>query len=155
MKNYALLVFVCCLSACTAQPHVDWQAKHIAALSQTEVELSVSLWTDLMPKIGMSTESGNENNTINVNGYLVLQASESLPPSLTLLTLVLRQGDQIWTIPESQLELRPALKTSWEVVFNSALELDLNRPVSVALALKSEGKELWLVEHRVSIDKVY
>ncbi|EKO3557038.1 hypothetical protein GCS56_001276 [Vibrio metschnikovii] len=155
MKKYGLMILTFLLSACAASPQVNWQASNAALFSQTAIQLKSSLWTDRMPKIALTEEATELDFTDNLNGTLVLETSGQLPADLTLFQLVFRQGDEIWSLEGSELELRTPSENNWEVVFNSTLSVDINRPVSVALGIRDSLGETWLVEHQVSIDKVY
>ncbi|WP_217515017.1 hypothetical protein [Vibrio metschnikovii] len=155
MKKYGLMILTFLLSACATSPQVNWQASNTALFSQTAIQLKSNLWTDRMPKIALTEEATELDFTDNLNGTLVLETSGQLPADLTLFQLVFRQGDEIWSLAGSELELRTPSENNWEVVFNSTLSVDINRPVSVALGVQDSLGKTWLVEHQVSIDKVY
>ncbi|MBC3620859.1 hypothetical protein [Vibrio metschnikovii] len=155
MKKYGLMILTFLLSACATSPQVNWQASNAALFSQTAIQLKSNLWTDRMPKIALTEEATELDFTDNLNGTLVLETSGQLPADLTLFQLVFRQGDEIWSLAGSELELRTPSENNWEVVFNSTLSVDINRPVSVALGVQDSLGKAWLVEHQVSIDKVY
>lgn len=155
MKKYGLIVLTFLLSACATSPQVNWQASNAALFSQTAIQLKSNLWTDRMPKIALTEGATELDFTDNLNGTLVLETSGQLPADLTLFQLVFRQGEEIWSLPGSVLELRTPSENNWEVVFNSTLSVNINRPVSVALGVRDSFGETWLVEHQVSIDKVY
>ncbi|WP_217533147.1 hypothetical protein [Vibrio metschnikovii] len=155
MKKYGLMILTFLLSACATSPQVNWQASNTALFSQTAIQLKSNLWTDRMPKIALTEEATELDFTDNLNGTLVLETSGQLPADLTLFQLVFRQGDESWSLAGSELELRTPSENNWEVVFNSTLSVDINRPVSVALGVQDSLGKTWLVEHQVSIDKVY
>lgn len=155
MKKYGLMILTFLLSACAASPQVNWQASNAALFSQAAIQLKSNLWTDRMPKIALTEGATELDFTDNLNGTLVLETSGQLPADLTLFQLVFRQGEEIWSLPGSVLELRTPSENNWEVVFNSTLSVNINRPVSVALGVRDSFGETWLVEHQVSIDKVY
>ncbi|WP_217539635.1 hypothetical protein [Vibrio metschnikovii] len=155
MKKYGLMILTFLLSACAMSPQVNWQASNAALFSQTAIQLKSNLWTDRMRKIALTEEATELDFTDNLNGTLVLETSGQLPADLTLFQLVFRQGDEIWSLAGSELELRTPSENNWEVVFNSTLSVDINRPVSVALGVQDSLGKTWLVEHQVSIDKVY
>ncbi|WP_099611837.1 hypothetical protein [Vibrio fujianensis] len=155
MKKIALLLFACLLSACSSSPDVNWQHSNAGIFSQTAIQLKSNLWIDQMPKVADDQNTTNQSTTDSLNGTLVLQTSGQLPADLTILMLVIRQDELMWSIPASELELRTPSDNVWEIVFQSSLGLDADRSVSVALGVRDNSGDTWLVEHQVVIDKVY
>lgn len=148
MKKWLWILVSMMLGACSTHS-VNWQHSNLATLSQLSIQLKSNLWTDLMPRIGTETASQN------LNGTLSLETSGQLPAELTISTVVIKQGEEVWFIAGDDVELRTQSETRWEVVFKSSIEADVNKPVSVALGVKDNQGEAWLVEHNVMIDKVY
>jgi hypothetical protein len=155
MNKNSLLFLTFLLSACSSSPDVNWQHSSTGIFSQTAIQLKSHLWTDQMPKVAGDDNVAEPKATDNVNGTLVLETSGQLPADLTLLMLVIKQGNDMWSIPASELELRTPSDDIWEVVFKSTAELDIERLVSVALGVSDSEGETWLVEHQVVIDKLY
>ncbi|MGO1298039.1 MAG: hypothetical protein ACTMIA_12145 [Vibrio sp.] len=149
MKTLVAIVLAFALSACSFSPQVDWKQGSLAELAQIDIQLKSNLWTDQMPKMSKDAV------TKNLNGTLTLETSGSLPADLTVEKIVFKQGDSTWSIDGETVELRTQSENVWEAVFESGIELNLDEPVSIALALNDAGKEVWLVEHNVGIDKVY
>lgn len=155
MKKSSLLFLSFLLSACSSSSDVNWQHSNAGIFSQTAIQLKSNLWTDQMPNVVEDDKVAELNTTEHINGTLVLETSGQLPADLTLLMLVIKQGDEMWSIPASELELRTPSEHVWEVIFNSTLELDVEHLVSVALGVRDSEGETWLVEHQIMIDKVY
>ncbi|MBF9001558.1 MULTISPECIES: hypothetical protein [Vibrio] len=148
MKKFVLIALMSALTACAFSPNVNWKQGSLAVLAQIDIQLKSNLWTDQLPKVqGAETQS--------LNGTLTLETSGELPADLNVNQLVIKQGDQVWTIDGDNVELRTQSEDVWEVVFQSSIEVNVDKPVSVALELSNDGKNAWLVEHNVSIDKVY
>lgn len=148
MKKWLLMLATLGLVACSS-PEINWQNSNLAMFEQTAIQMDSNLWTDQMPKVDDGTQSQN------LNGTLRLETSDQLPADLTVSQVVIKQGDAMWVIDGDMVELRTESDNRWEVVFQSSSEVNINRPVSVALALSDSDGEIWLVQHKVSIDKVY
>ncbi|ELL0572093.1 hypothetical protein Q6U63_001391 [Vibrio fluvialis] len=148
MKKWLLVLVSAVLTACSTHA-VNWQHSNLAMFSETAIQLKSNLWTDQMPKVGKDVDSQN------LNGTLTLETSGQLPADLTVSSVVIKQGEKVWSIDGDEVELRTQSENMWEVVFQSDIEVDLNKPVSVALGLSDSQGEIWLVEHKVTIDKVY
>ncbi|QXO16890.1 MULTISPECIES: hypothetical protein [Vibrio] len=148
MKKWLLLLATLGLVACST-PNVNWQQGNLAMIEQTAIQLESNLWTDQMPKAGAGAQSQN------LNGTLRLETSDQLPADLTVSEIVIKQGDSMWIIDGDMVELRTESDNRWEVVFQSGSEVNIDRSVSVALGLSDSQGEIWLVQHKVSIDKVY
>lgn len=146
MKKWLLLLATLGLVACST-PNVNWQQGNLAMIEQTAIQLESNLWTDQMPKAGAQSQ--------NLNGTLRLETSDQLPADLTVSEIVIKQGDSVWIIDGDMVELRTESDNRWEVVFQSGSEVNIDRSVSVALGLSDSQGEIWLVQHKVSIDKVY
>ncbi|SJL82154.1 hypothetical protein [Vibrio palustris] len=149
MKRLIAIALAVALSACSFSPQVDWKQGSLAELAKIDIQLKSNLWTDQMPTMSKDTK------TKNLNGTLTLETSGGLPADLTVKQIVFKQGDATWNIDGETVELRTQSENVWEAVFESGIKLNLDQPVSVALALDDDGQEVWLVEHNVGIDKVY
>ncbi|MCA2016872.1 hypothetical protein LDJ79_12175 [Vibrio tritonius] len=149
MKKFALLALVCFLTACSFSPNVNWEQGNLAELAHIDVELKSNLWTDLLPNADKSAQ------TRNLNGTLTLTTSGELPADLTVKQIVLKQGKDFWVINGDDVELRTQSENVWEVVFQTEIALHLNKTVAVALELLDSDGDVWLVERKVDIDRVY
>ncbi len=154
MKKLALALLAVIVVGCSnTQPFnaddVNWQQDNLAALADTTLQLKSSLWTDHMPTVGESNQSQA------LNGTLMLETSGELPAELVVKLVVIKQGAQSWPIAGEETELRTQSENRWEVVFNSQLDIDIEKGVDVALELNDANGDVWLVERNVHVDKVY
>ncbi|MGR5067867.1 MULTISPECIES: lipoprotein [Vibrio] len=136
------------LAGCSSAPQIVWQENSQVTMNQVSIELKSNLWVNLMPTIGEVQEQ-------NVHGALYLQANKDLPANLTVDALIIKQGDSEWQINGDLLELRTHSENQWEVVFVWQIEANMENPVDIALLLDDAGKQAWLVEKGIRIDKVY
>lgn len=148
MKRIAMASLTLALLAGCASPQVAWEQDDKIVIDNAQVQLSSNLWLNKMPTIGELQEQ-------NLHGALYLESSQPLPADLAVSSVVLRQGDQVWLIEGSDLEIRTNNENQWEVVFTWQLELDTTQLVDVALTVERADTQVWLVEKSVSVDEVY
>jgi hypothetical protein len=58
-------------------------------------------------------------------------------------------------VDEDSLETRTHSESQWEVAFTSQVDADTEKSVDIAVLLDDAGKQRWLVEKYVKINKVY
>ncbi|MGR5236124.1 hypothetical protein [Vibrio alfacsensis] len=149
MKKFSSAALaIALLAGCSSAPQIAWQEDSQITMNQVNIELKSNLWVNLMPTIGEVQEQ-------NLHGALYLRANTELPANLTVESLIIKQGDSEWQIDGDLLELRTHSENQWEVVFVWQIEANMENPVDIALLLDDAGKQGWLVEKDVKIDKVY
>ncbi|MGF1910510.1 hypothetical protein L4C38_13770 [Vibrio kasasachensis] len=148
MKRIAFVSLALALLAGCASPQVAWEQDEKIVIDNAQVQLSSNLWLNKMPTIGELQEQ-------NLHGALYLESSQPLPADLAVSSVLLRQGDEVWLIEGSDLEIRTHNENQWEIVFAWQFELDSSKAVDVALQLSLRDKIKWMVENQVLIDTVY
>lgn len=91
----------------------------------------------------------------NLYGALNLSTENQLPADMDVAMVVLKQGDMTWEFEGSDFELRNHSESQWEVAFNWQLEVNITKPVDVAVQLVDGENKTWLVSKQVNIDTVY
>ncbi|HHX8283126.1 TPA: hypothetical protein ACVOYT_001197 [Vibrio diabolicus] len=149
MKKIAPLALVIALMAgCSSVPSVNWQQNSQITINQVNVELKSNLWVNLMPTVGEVQEQ-------SIQGSLYLEGDLLLPANLTAEALIIKQGEKEWWVDEDSLETRTHSESQWEVAFTSQVDADTEKSVDIAVLLDDAGKQRWLVEKYVKINKVY
>ncbi|MBA5763931.1 hypothetical protein H2O73_16325 [Vibrio sp. 404] len=148
MKKLAIVSLTLALLAGCASPQVGWDQDEKVIINDAPIQLTSNLWLNKMPTIGELQEQ-------SLHGALNLESSRSLPADITVESVSLRQGDDVWIIDGDDLEIRTHDENQWEVVFAWQFELDPNKTVDVALQLNHQDSLNWLVEKQVLIDTVY
>ncbi|RBW63917.1 hypothetical protein DS893_16720 [Vibrionales bacterium C3R12] len=146
MKKLTLACMLVLAGCSTAQ--VDWQQDSQMLVAQSEVKLSSNLWVNKMPQIGEAQEQ-------TLNGSIYLKSDTSLPATLELNSVTLRQGEDLWLLDGDAIEVRTHSENSWEIAFQWQLDVLPNLPIDIAVETKNEDKVEWLVEKGVNIDAIY
>lgn len=146
MKKLTLACMLVLAGCSTAQ--VDWQQDSQMLVAQSEVKLSSNLWVNKMPQIGEAQEQ-------TLNGSIYLKSDTSLPATLELNSVTLRQGENIWLLDGDAIEVRTHSESSWEIAFQWQLDVLPNLPIDIAVETKNGDKVEWLVEKGVNIDAIY
>lgn len=149
------LALTAALAGCASSPTIDnqvWSAGNSAMFAQQSVRLESNLWIDMMPKIGETTALVKEQN---LYGALNLTTETQLPADMDIALVVLRQGDQFWEFEGSDFELRNHSESQWEIAFNWQLEVNITKPIDVAVLLDDGESKTWLVNKQVNVDTVY
>ncbi len=121
-------------------------------VEQQTVRLESNLWIDMMPKIGETTALVKEQT---LHGALNLVTDTQLPADMDVAMVVLKQGDVSWEFEGDDFELRNHSENQWEVAFNWQLEVNITKPVDVAVQLVGGDKQTWVVNKQVNVDTVY
>ncbi|PFG45223.1 hypothetical protein ATG66_3501 [Vibrio sp. ES.051] len=150
MKIIAPMVWVMAflIAGCSSIPNVNWQQNSQITINQVNIELKSNLWVNLMPAVGEAQEQ-------SIQGALYLEGNQQLPANLTAEALVIKQGDVKWLVSGESLETRTHSENQWEVAFTSEIDADADKFVDIAVLLDDAGKQRWLVEKYVKINKVY
>ncbi|HAS61943.1 MAG TPA: hypothetical protein DCS35_04825 [Vibrio sp.] len=148
MKKLAIVSLTLALLVGCVSPQVNWDQDEKTVINDAQIQLTSNLWLNKMPTIGEVQEQ-------NLHGALSLESSQPLPADLTIDSVSLRQGDDVWVIDGDDLEIRTHDENQWEVVFAWQFELDPNKAVDVALQLNHQDSRDWVVEKQVLIDTVY
>lgn len=148
MKKLAIVSLTLALLAGCALPQVGWDQDEKVIINDAQIQLTSNLWLNKMPTVGALQEQ-------SLHGALNLESSQPLPADITVESVSLRQGDDVWIIDGDDLEIRTHDENQWEVVFAWQFELDPNKTVDVALQLNHQDSLDWLVEKQVQIDTVY
>ena len=91
----------------------------------------------------------------SIQGSLYLEGDQLLPANLTAEALIIKQGEKEWWVDEDSLETRTHSESQWEVAFTYQVDADTEKSVDIAVLLDDTGKQRWLVEKYVKINKVY
>lgn len=149
MKRIAPLALVMALMAgCSSVPNVNWQQNSQITINEVNVELKSNLWVNLMPNIGDVEEQ-------SIQGALYLEGDQLLPANLTAEALIIKQGQKEWLVDSASLDTRTHSESRWEVAFSSHIDVNTEKSVDIAVLLDDAGKQRWLVEKYVKINKVY
>jgi hypothetical protein len=154
-KVVTALALSIALAGCASSPTTDsamWASSNTAMVEQQTVSLNSNLWIDMMPKVGETSALVKEQN---LYGALNLSTENQLPADMDVAMVVLKQGDMTWEFEGSDFELRNHSESQWEVAFNWQLEVNITKPVDVALQLVDGENKTWLVSKQVNIDTVY
>ncbi|WP_394153024.1 hypothetical protein [Vibrio maritimus] len=154
-KVVTALALSIALAGCASSPATDsamWASSNTAMVEQQTVSLNSNLWIDMMPKIGETSALVKEQN---LYGALNLSTDNQLPADMDVSKVVLKQGDMTWEFEGSDFELRNHSESQWEVAFNWQLEVNITKPVDVAVQLIDGENKTWLVSKQVNIDTVY
>lgn len=154
-KVVTALALSIALAGCASSPTTDsamWTSSNTAMVEQQTVSLNSNLWIDMMPKVGETSALVKEQN---VYGALNLSTENQLPADMDVTMVVLKQGDMTWEFEGSDFELRNHSESQWEVAFNWQLEVNITKPVDVAVQLVDGENKTWLVSKQVNIDTVY
>jgi len=148
MKNIApLALFMVWMVGCSLEPSVNWQQNSQITINQVNIELKSNLWVSLMPSDGVQEQS--------IHGALYLKGDHLLPANLIAEALIIKQGEKEWWVDEESLETRTHNESQWEVIFTPQGDVDTEKSVDIAVLLDDAGKQRWLVEKYVKINKVY
>ncbi|HCH5333295.1 TPA: hypothetical protein N2934_003510 [Vibrio parahaemolyticus] len=154
MKKLApVALLIASLVGCSSVPRVNWQQGSQITMNQVNVELKSNLWVNLMPAI--EEEPVQDVQELSIQGALYLEGDKQLPANLTAEALIVKQGTTEWMIDGGDLETRTHSENQWEVTFTWQVEADTDKSVDLALLLDDAGKQRWLVEKHVKINKVY
>ncbi|WP_114766155.1 hypothetical protein [Vibrio rhodolitus] len=148
MKKIAAMSLALALLAGCSVPQVGWDQDAVMVVENAEVKLTSNLWLNKMPTIGELQEQ-------NLHGALYLESAKPLPADLDIVSVSLRQGDDVWQLEGDDLEIRTHSEQQWEIVFAWQFELQPNQAVDVAVQLDHQQQRNWLVEKQVVIDTVY
>ncbi|MCR9884293.1 hypothetical protein NB554_10650 [Vibrio alginolyticus] len=149
MKRIAPLALTMALMAgCSSVPNVNWQQNSQITINEVNVELKSNLWVNLMPNIGDVEEQ-------SIQGALYLEGDQLLPANLTAEALIIKQGQKEWLVDSVSLDTRTHSESRWEVAFSSHIDVNTEKSVDIAVLLDDAGKQRWLVEKYVKINKVY
>ncbi|MGR5095879.1 hypothetical protein ACPV5O_24020 [Vibrio maritimus] len=154
-KVVTALALSIALAGCASSPTTDsamWASSNTAMVEQQTVSLNSNLWIDMMPKIGETSALVKEQN---LYGALNLSTDNQLPADMDVAMVVLKQGDMTWEFEGSDFELRNHSESQWEVAFNWQLEVNITKPIDVAVQLIDGENKTWLVSKQVNIDTVY
>ncbi len=148
MKKIGLASLVMALLSGCSSPQVNWLQDSSAVISNITIGLKSNLWINQMP-------TANDSEIPLVHGTLRLDSSAILPANLTIDALMVQQRDKNWLVGSESLDLRTQSEDQWEVVFEWPMQLNVDKPVNVALQLSDGTTAQWLIEKSVFIDKVY
>ncbi|MCG9657866.1 hypothetical protein C9980_16920 [Vibrio mediterranei] len=154
-KILTALALSAALAGCATSPATDskvWMTGNTAMVEQQTVRLESNLWIDMMPKIGETTALVKEQT---LHGALNLVTDTQLPADMDVAMVVLKQGDLSWEFEGDDFELRNHSENQWEVAFNWQLEVNITKPVDVAVQLVGGDKQTWVVNKQVNVDTVY
>ncbi len=154
-KILTALALSAALAGCSTSPATDskvWMTGNTAMVEQQTVRLESNLWIDMMPKIGETTALVKEQT---LHGALNLVTDTQLPADMDVAMVVLKQGDVSWEFEGDDFELRNHSENQWEVAFNWQLEVNITKPVDVAVQLVGGDKQTWVVNKQVNVDTVY
>lgn len=154
-KVVTALALSIALAGCASSPTTDsamWASSNTAMVEQQTVSLNSNLWIDMMPKVGETSALVKEQN---LYGALNLSTDNQLPADMDVAMVVLKQDDMTWEFEGSDFELRNHSESQWEVAFNWQLEVNITKPVDVAVQLVDGENKTWLVSKQVNIDTVY
>ena len=135
------------LSGCqmTSQSQADWSQDSQIEMMNAQIQLNSAVWINRMPTIG------DEKDESKVNFALTLTSKQVIAPELMISAVVLRQGDQSWSVADDEFEVRVHDNHTWEIAGQSFYEIDANQSVDIAIETNNE----WIIERGIQIDTVY
>lgn len=142
------------LIGCASSPtgNAIWASSDTVMVEKEAVRLESTLWIDMMPKVGETSALLKEQN---LYGALYLRTDKQLPAGMDVSKVVLKQDDIVWEFEGDDFELRTQSESQWEVAFNWQLEVNITKPIDVAVQLTDSGREIWVVNGEVPVDTVY
>ena len=148
MKKVLLAsVMVVALSGCqmTTEQQADWKQDNKIEMMNAKIELNSAIWIDQMPTIGEKTDESK------VNFALTLTSEQVIAPELMIDKVILRQGDNSWSLSDDEFEVRVHDNHTWEVTGQSFYNIDATQVIDIAIEANNE----WIVETDVQVDTVY
>ncbi|MDD9177992.1 MULTISPECIES: membrane lipoprotein lipid attachment site-containing protein [Aliivibrio] len=135
------------LSGCqmTNQSEADWKQDNKIEMMNAKIELNSAIWIDQMPTIGEKTDESK------VNFALTLTSEQVIAPELMIDKVILRQGDNSWSLSDDEFEVRVHDNHTWEVTGQSFYNIDATQVIDIAIEANNE----WIVETDVQVDTVY
>ena len=110
-----------------------------------QIQLSSAVWVDQMPTIG------EERDESKVNFALTLTSKQVIAPELVIDKVIIRQGENSWSLAEDEFEVRVHDNHTWEVAGQSFYDIDATQSVDIAIEANNE----WIIETDVQVDTVY
>ncbi|MDD9155059.1 membrane lipoprotein lipid attachment site-containing protein [Aliivibrio sp. S4TY2] len=148
MKKVLLAsVMAVALSGCqmTTDQQADWKQDNKIEMMNAQIQLDSAVWIDQMPTIGEETDESK------VNFALTLTSEQVIAPELMIDKVILRQGDNSWSLSDDEFEVRVHDNHTWEVAGQSFYNIDATQLIDIAIEANNE----WIVETDVQVDTVY
>ncbi|MCJ2375893.1 hypothetical protein LNL84_03505 [Vibrio sp. ZSDZ34] len=155
-KLITVLTMTAAMIGCGAMTETSeterWSNNKVVMLSKQQVNLESNLWIDKMPKVGETKALVSEQV---VFGSLNLSSPGQIPADLDVSKVVIKQGEQVWLLEDSDFELRNHSEQQWEVAFAWQIDVNTIQPVDIAVELEDGTQQVWLSQSNVEIDTVY
>ncbi|CAM2824891.1 hypothetical protein [Vibrio rarus] len=142
----SILLFGCAMTG----SDVPWEkAQATTEVEQTTVTLESNVWGNKMPTF-------DQTHLMPLQGTLILTSDKAIPSDLAVASIWIRHDSEILKVAKDAFDVEAVNEGQWKISFKQDDHFEGALSVAdVAIELKSDTQNIWLVEKSIKIDIVH